>query len=120
MQTVTLFNRSSNTLEGLWNGVIAMIPPGESEHLADAAQKYQSQNPLMGSEDPFTGGCEYLIACKEFGDTDFSPLEQSDANEKFYREKGEVAYERLRRFPVPDRGLRHVSDVTADVTAAAE
>lgn len=84
MEFVTVFNRSSKTLKGLWNGREHEIPPGESHFPRLQAEKFRDQNPVMGSENPYTLEREYLIAIKEYGH-DCSPLEQTDAKEKWNR-----------------------------------
>jgi hypothetical protein len=84
MEFVTVFNRSSKPLKGLWNGREYQIPPGESTFPRIQAEKFRDQNPVMGSEDPFTLEKDYLIAIKEYGH-DCSPKEQSTAKERWNR-----------------------------------
>lgn len=98
MHSVTLFNRSSKELEGVWDGQIVKLPSRKEVSVtADAARALIEQHPVMGTEDPYNGTCEYLIACKEFGDSDRSKIEQTDARERLYRDEGEIEYVPVRR-----------------------
>lgn len=83
---VTLVNRTSKNLTGLWNGRHYTITPGRHEFPLYKAEKFKLQNPLMGSEDPYTLRVDYLLGIEEEGD-DTTPLEQSDAIEKWDRSK---------------------------------
>ena len=84
MEFLTLFNRSSKPLEGLWNGRHHVIPVGESTFPRLQAEKFREQNPVMGSEDPNTLERDYLIAIREYSH-DESPIEQSTAKERWNR-----------------------------------
>lgn len=75
---VTLVNRSSKTLKGVWNGRHYDITPGKHEFPEIQAQKFKDQNPIMGSENPWSGEKQFLIGIVESGD-DITPIEQSDA-----------------------------------------
>ena len=75
---VTLVNRSSKTLEGVWDGRHYQITPGKHEFARIKAEKFRDQNPIMGSEDKYSGEKQYLIGIVENGE-DVSPTEQSDA-----------------------------------------
>lgn len=88
MNYVTLANRSSKTLTGTWNGVRTPIPPYPAKIAVPeiVAQKYMDQNPVMGSENPYTLEKTYLLGIEELGH-DCSPIEQSDAIERFDRTK---------------------------------
>jgi hypothetical protein len=77
MQLVTLVNRSSKTLKGVWDGRPYDIAPGKHSFPDIQASKFQEQNPIMGTEDPYTLQKQYLIGIIEHGD-DCSPVEQSD------------------------------------------
>lgn len=77
-ELVTLVNRTSKTLEGTWDGRHFEITPGRHEFAELKAMKFRDQNPLMGSENPWSGEKQYLIGIVEHGD-DTSPIEQSDA-----------------------------------------
>ena len=79
MREVTLVNRTKKTLEGKWDGVVAVIEPGEHKFPADAAVAYKRQNPIMGTKDPDTLQCLHKIGIVELND-DISPLED-DPNE---------------------------------------
>ena len=84
MEFLTVFNRSSKTLKGVWDGRHYDLAPGPAQYPAIQALKFKEQNPLMGSENPHTLERQYLIAIVEQGD-DTSPLEQSTAVEKWDR-----------------------------------
>ena len=110
---ITLTNRSSEPVEGVWDGKVTVIPPGESQHPLAAAQAYQRQHPVMGTYDPFTGACEFLLVSDAFGDVDFTPVEQTDAQETYVRAEGEIEYARVKRFPITDRATPQKADVMA-------
>lgn len=88
MQYVTLVNRSSKTLTGTWNGIRNQLPPypAKTAFPEIVAQKFKDQNPVMGSENPYTLEKIYLLGIEEMGD-DCSPIEQSDSIERFDRTK---------------------------------
>lgn len=86
MPFVTLVNRTSKTLRGVWDGKSYDIAPGKSEFPDYKAYKFKDQNPVMGSEDPYTLEKQFLIGIVENGD-DVTPIEQSDAIERFDRSK---------------------------------
>lgn len=83
---VTLVNRTSKTLEGLWDGKHYELKPGKHAFPDTLAQKFKEQNPLMGSEDPGTGQMEYLMGIEEHND-DCSPIEQAAKIERWDRNK---------------------------------
>lgn len=87
---VTLVNRTSKPLQGLWDGKRYDIGPGKHEFPEYKAIKFKEQNPVMGSENPYTLEKLYLIGIIEHGD-DVSPIEQSDAIERFDRSKVKTA-----------------------------
>ena len=113
MQYVTLVNRSSKPVEGVWDGKATIIPPGESQHPMAEARAFQQQHPVMGSYDPYSGHCDYLLASEDFGDSDFEPIEQTDAKELLARRPGEVAYERVRTMPIIERHASQKADIIA-------
>lgn len=78
MELVTVVNRSSKTLKGTWDGRHYDIAPGRHEYNETVAMKFREQNPLMGSENPWSGEKKYLIGIVEHGD-DITPIEQSDS-----------------------------------------
>ena len=81
MQLFTIVNRSSKTLEGVWDGKHYDLLPGKKYAFPEIqALKFREQNPVMGSEDQRTGQKEYLIGIEELKD-DCSPIEQSDSIE---------------------------------------
>ena len=84
-QIFTLVNRTSKTLEGVWDGRHYDIAPGKHAFPEIQALKFKEQNPLMGSEDYRTGQKEYLIGIEELND-DCSPIEQSDEPELMKRQ----------------------------------
>ena len=86
MDIVTIVNRTSVPVEGTFDGRVSVIPPhGRTPMLANAAEKIKSQNPLMGSEDPADPRSPtFLLGVVEWND-DISPIEQSDAEERFDR-----------------------------------
>lgn len=86
MTYVTLVNRSSKTLHGTWDGRHYDIAPGTHMFPETMAMKFREQNPLMGSEDPYTLQKKYLIGIVEMQD-DCSPIEQSDKVEIWDRSK---------------------------------
>lgn len=81
---VTLVNRSSQVLQGTWDGKHYDIAPGKHSFPEIQAQKFKDQNPLMGSEDPRTLQRTSLIGIVEHGD-DVTPLEQSNSVERWDR-----------------------------------
>ena len=84
MEFVTVVNRSNKTLKGTWDGRHYDITPGEHQFPFIQAAKFREQNPVMGSENPYTLERDYLIAIKEQGH-DTSPLEQTDKVELMNR-----------------------------------
>lgn len=85
-QYVTLTNRTSKTLRGVWDGRHYDIVPGKHSFPEIMAIKFRDQNPIMGSEDPRTLQCDYLIGIEELSD-DCSPIEQTDAKQRIDRTK---------------------------------
>lgn len=104
---VEIVNRTTETLEGMFDGVPEVIPAGYKVLTVDAtgaktivgagpneeprrhvcelhaAEAYKRQNPRMGTQDPFSVDArdtEYLLGVEEWGD-DITPLEQTDADE---------------------------------------
>lgn len=77
-ELVTLVNRSSKTLKGTWDGRHYDIAPGRHEFAELKAMKFKDQNPIMGSENSYSGEKQYLVGIVEHGD-DTSPIEQSDS-----------------------------------------
>jgi hypothetical protein len=85
-QYVTIVNRTQRDLQGVWNGRQWKIPPGKSSFPKAQAIKFKEQNPIMGTQDPFSLECKYLIGIEEQQD-DCSPVEQSNAIELTDRSK---------------------------------
>ncbi len=85
MQYVTVVNRTTRALQGVWDGRTYTIPPGSSSWPQLQAQRFKAQNPIMGTENPYTGERQYLIGIVEDGD-DCTPTEQSSAIELLNRQ----------------------------------
>lgn len=83
---VTLVNRTSKNLSGTWDGRQFTITPGQHNFQEIQALKFKEQNPIMGSEDPYTLQKEYLLGIVEHGD-DISPTEQTTNIERWNRSK---------------------------------
>lgn len=86
MEFVTLVNRSSKDLEGVWDGRHYTLTPGKHQFPRIQAEKFKEQNIVMGSEDPRSMWKDYLIGIIENGD-DVSPVEQTSAIERWDRSK---------------------------------
>lgn len=86
MEYVTLVNRSNKVLKGTWDGRHFDLKPGSHQFPEIQALKFKEQNPIMGSEDPYTLQKEYLIGIVEHGD-DISPTEQTASIERWNRAK---------------------------------
>lgn len=86
MEFVTVVNRTSKPLEGIWDGRRKSYPPGETPNVPLAiAEAVRRQNVLMGSADPYEMNvAEYLIGIPELKH-DCSPIEQSDEVERWDR-----------------------------------
>lgn len=93
MDYVTLINRSSKTLRGVWDGRHYDIAPGKHSFPEIMAMKFRDQNPIMGSEDPRTLQCDYLMGIEELSD-DCSPIEQT---------LGPAAAQRIDRTKTPEK-----------------
>src|SRR5882672_10432759 len=85
-QYVTLINRTSKVLFGTWNGIQHSIAPGKNSFPDTLAQKFKDQNPIKGTEDPFTLEKQYLLGIEENNDPT-TPIEQSDKVELLDRSK---------------------------------
>ena len=91
-ETVTVVNRTSKVLLGVWDGRHNDIPLGESKWTKLEAEAFKRQNPLMGSGDPrdteagMTGKMQYLIGIKENRDP-ITPVEQTNAVERWDRNR---------------------------------
>lgn len=86
MEFVTVVNRTSKPLEGIWDGKRRSYPPGETPNVPMIqAEAVRRQHVLMGSADPYEMNvAEYLIGIPELKH-DCSPLEQSDEVERWDR-----------------------------------
>lgn len=78
MNLVTIVNRTSKTLKGTWDGRHYEIEPGKHSYPELQAIKFREQNPIMGTEDRYTGEKLYLMGIVEHGDP-ITPVEQSDS-----------------------------------------
>lgn len=79
MDVVTLVNRSSKDVQGKWDGRPYIVNAHAKVALpVIVAEAIKRQNVVMGSEDPFTGDMEYLVAIVEQGDPE-TPIEQTPA-----------------------------------------
>jgi hypothetical protein len=87
-ETVTLVNRTKKKLNARFDGRDQTILPGKNPGFPKiAVQNAKLQNVLMGSEDPTNptvSGAEYLVGVE--GVDDCSPIEQSDAPQRYNRE----------------------------------
>jgi hypothetical protein len=86
MRYVTLVNRTSKILNGTWDGRTHNIHPGKNSFPEFMAYKFKDQNPIMGSQDPYSLELQYLCGVEEDGD-DISPIEQTDKVELLDRAK---------------------------------
>jgi hypothetical protein len=68
MQYVTLVNRSTKTLSGTWDGREYKIPPGKNSFPSAMAEKFKLQNPIKGTQDPYSLDCQYLLGIVELND----------------------------------------------------
>jgi len=78
MEYVTLVNRTKKPLEGVWDGRRYSIAPGKNAFPEIQAMKFKEQNPVNGSEDPYTLQRDYLCGIEEWNDP-IGPIEQNDA-----------------------------------------
>ena len=84
-QIVTVVNRTSKLLNGVYNGRHYDLPPGESRFSLREARFFRFQNPVMGRGTPledWSSKSEYLLGIKELGD-DCTPVEQSDSVQRW-------------------------------------
>lgn len=86
MQVVTIVNRTSKDLEGIWDGRHYTIPVGKSSYPVVQAEAFKRQNPVMGSEDPRTLQVDYLIGIEDYKDP-CDPIEQSNSVERWDRKQ---------------------------------
>lgn len=87
MDLVTVVNRTSQRIEGKWDGKPQYIAAHGRQALpVIVAEAIKRQNVLMGSEDPYTGEMQYLVGIEEYGD-DLSPIEQSRSITRMNRQK---------------------------------
>lgn len=77
MELVTVVNRTSKTVQGTWDGKPYLIAAHDRVALPIVvAEAIKRQNVVMGSEDPYTGEMEYLVAVVEQNDPQ-DPIEQT-------------------------------------------
>ena len=123
---VKLVNRTQKTLSGQFDGRQFSFPPGyEGSWPENQALKFKEQNPVMGTEDYFSGYKEYLLAIPDHGD-DITPIEQTDAIEKWDRSAVVlppgtqlVTLKGRGYHPMQDRG-RPAPDIRSVVTESIE
>lgn len=84
MEFFTVVNRTTRPLSAMWDGRTYTVQPGKSQHPNAVAQALKRANPIMGSDDPYTGTMQYLIGIEEESDP-ITPIEQSDEIELFNR-----------------------------------
>ena len=119
MEYVVLVNRSSKSLKGTWDGRHYDIAPGKHEFPKAQAEKFKEQNPIMGSENPYTMVKQYLIGIEQNGD-DCTPIEQSGAVELIDRKvtgdadnvvvlKGHGRYSQRDAAPLPSNNTGFVA-----------
>lgn len=77
-RVVTLINRTSKNLKGTWDGRHYVLEPGKHSFPEIQAIKFRDQNPIMGTQDYYSGEMKYLIGIEEHGDP-LTPVEQSDS-----------------------------------------
>lgn len=69
----------------MWDGRrYPLEPHSKQAYPTLVAEAFKRQNPVMGSEDPYTGEIQYLVGVEEWGDP-LSNLEQSQAITKLNR-----------------------------------
>jgi hypothetical protein len=86
MNYVTLINRSSKTVVGTWDGRRYQITPGKHSFPEAMAVKFKEQNPVMGSQDPYSLEKDYLLGIEDHNDP-ITPIEQSAKPELMNRQK---------------------------------
>lgn len=83
-QYVTVINRTSRDLQGVWDGRTYTIQPGKNSYPLYVAEALKRANPIMGSDDFTTGQLQYLVGIEEHGDP-ITPIEQSEEIELYNR-----------------------------------
>lgn len=83
---VTLVNRTTRTLFGTWDGRQHKIAPGKNQFPATMAQKFKEQNPIFGTQDPYSLDKQSLLGIEEDNDP-ITPVEQSAKVELLDRSK---------------------------------
>lgn len=79
MELVTVYNRTTKVVNGTWDGKPYKIEPKKKVALPRiVAEAIRRQNAVMGTEDPYTGNMEYLVAIEEDGDP-ITDIEQSQS-----------------------------------------
>lgn len=86
MKFLTLVNRTSKRLTGTYDGRHYIIELGRNSFPELHALKFKEQNPIMGSQDPYSNRMDYLVGIEEQED-DCSPIEQSSSIELWDRSK---------------------------------
>lgn len=85
MEYCKVINRSSQPVEGIFDGVRYVWQPNEEKMLPNnVAELCKRQNPVMGTEDfADINSAEYLLALPS---DDASPIEQTEKAERFDRD----------------------------------
>lgn len=79
MEIVTVVNRTSKPVRGVWDGKPYIIPArGRAAYPIIVAEAIKRQNVQMGSEDPYTGEMSYLVGIEEQSDP-LTPIEQTQS-----------------------------------------
>lgn len=116
---VTLKNRSDRTLIGTWDGRQHTFPPGyEGKWPELIALKFKEQNPIMGTEDYFTGYKQYLMGIVEHGD-DLDPITQNDSAVEKWDRTTLVLPPGTKLETIRGRGYHPIQDRTAGLPAQA-
>jgi len=69
MQYAKIVNRTGRDLKGTWDGKIYELKAhGAYQYPLAVCQAIKRQNPIMGSEDPYTMVMDYLVGIEEEGD----------------------------------------------------
>jgi hypothetical protein len=116
MEVVTLYNRTSQNVDGTWDGKPYRIKAHAKEALPlTVAEAIKRQNPVMGSEDPYSGSMDYLVAILEQGDDD-SPVEQ---NSKAITRMNRAPLNKNEEVVKGDNGIYSVRDVAQTLPLAS-
>jgi hypothetical protein len=111
MELVTVVNRSSKPVKGMWDGKVEILAPhAKGAFTTLVAEAFKRQNAVMGSEDPFTGEMQYLVGIVEQGDP-ITPIEQTAVITRMNRGPMKKNEEVVKG----DNGIYSVRDVAASL-----